>query len=216
MPEPKKKRPLAHKALPEQDSMAPSQHPDEGVVKRDFVSAGYQDEVSIQDAANEVKRSEHERLKGAVLNDAFGRRTFPSAVNAGYATPTYRSTQEIQARASREKRSIGQPFFTDPGSGEVDLNQAPHPYVFASTTANDRMDRSTWPATINPQAFTGNKMDPFGADVQMARDVERREAARKDKRDEKAQASNPIKTIIGEILYQGKRLLDRKPSRLIK
>jgi hypothetical protein len=193
MPEPKKKR-----------------HPDEGKVAYNLVSQKLMNEVTPQEGAAEVRREERDALGTAVRNDQFGRRTFPTATGAGYATPTYRRTEELQARLSRKKRSIGQPFFTDPGSGIIDFDQAPLPYVQASTTAADRTDRATYPATIDPQAFTGSERDPFTFST--TKDVERRELERKDRREIAAMKSNPVKTILSEIW----RTLGRKPGRLKK
>lgn len=200
MPDPKKRKPLVQKVL--SGSMTTREHKDEGKFQRDFVSAGFQDEVTQGDAMRATRRAEDKALETSVGIGQFGKRTFPQAVQPGYALPVYRRNDEIQARLSRRRRSLGQPFFTDPGSGEVDFNQAPLPYVIAdphdSSNRGKNRDRAIFPAKINQQAFTGNSQDPYTS-FSTTKDVANREAARKDSREIAAMKGNPVKTILSEI-----------------
>jgi hypothetical protein len=186
--------------------MAPRRHPDEGKQSRDFVSAGYANEISQQEAADEVKRAKSDALEESVHQQQFGRRTFPppmGASNFQYATPTYRRNDERQAATSRKTRSFGQPFFTDPGSGEVDFNQVPLPYVFAApASAKDEHamnDKATWPAVMDPEMFTGRRNDPFYGGGSTDFDLAKRENIRQTSHELWKAKNQPVRTILKEI-----------------
>jgi len=122
-------------------------HPDEGRMMRDHIPMGKIGTEVSQDYARQSITADYDRaLEASIEADKYGRRTFPSALNVGGATPMYRGTQERANRIRRQHIAKMQPFYTDPGSGEVDYNQPMHPYVFASDSGMDRMDKATWPA----------------------------------------------------------------------
>jgi hypothetical protein len=189
-----KKKRAVQQAL--EGAMLPREHPDEGKVHTDYVPTKEDlGEVTPKMAAEDVARAKDKALETSIYNQQFGRRTFPPALDFRYATPTYTRNDERQAATARETRSYGQPFFTDPGSGEVDFNQEILPYVFGNPL---RDDRSSFPATINKQGFTQTDKDPFRLDTSDA-EFTKRARAQSDAADLRKMRANPLKTMLSEM-----------------
>jgi len=206
-PRPKKQR-LLQQVL--DTSMLPRVHPDEGKVARDFNPLMYETRVTRERARENIEAAQDQAIETSVLNQQFGRRTFPP-VAGSYAAPTYMDNNEVQQRVQRKQRSIAQPFYTDPGSGEVDFNQVPHPYVFAVESgysgATRERDYAEYPAAINKHAFSGNRKDPY-----TSMHIAEKEAIRPDLVLEWMK-SNPVKATAAEALKFVMKLLDRPSGR---
>lgn len=154
MSEPKK--PLWQRALDK--AMGFRAHPDEGKIALDAPVVIRNRDVTMEQAQAEIRREEDALLESQLPANQFGGRTFPSAFNVGPGrTPSPTSPTQAIARQREAVVTRTLPFFTDPGSGKIDMGQYPHDYVQATPssarTENRERDAAKYPAPIPSRLF---------------------------------------------------------------
>jgi len=172
MGEPKKRKPVFQRAL--ENTLGLDEKLYKSIWEGEGEAAMY-DHTPIRKAGTRVTQEQSnasivtdisENIERSIDNQRYGRRTFPTAVNVGAATPMYRNNQELDSKQRTKQLSKIYPFYTDPETGDIDLKKGAFKWTFGANSmpkAEEAHDRTVWPAYRVPDKLDAIK--PVGTDT---------------------------------------------------